>query len=33
MTIWINENNPKNHEILDYQVKNIKEIYNLILKN
>jgi hypothetical protein len=30
MTIWINENNPKNPEFLDHQVKNIKEIYNLI---
>jgi len=32
MTIWINTNKPKDEKILDVQVKNIKEIYNIIVK-
>ena len=32
MTIWINTNKPKDEKMLDVQVKNIKEIYNIIVK-
>lgn len=30
-TIWINTNIPKNKEYLDYQVWNIKEVYDIIV--
>lgn len=32
-TIWINDNSPKNNEILDFQVKSISEIYGIIKKD
>jgi len=32
MTIWINTNKPNDKKILDVQVQNIKEIYNIIVK-
>ncbi len=32
ITIWINENSPKDKKVLDFQVKNIKKIYDIIVK-